>query len=167
MNQPFHRMDGCLLEGPEGRSRAILGRLRRLAALTYIARKARSGGTKPILGDGHGRRRPKQEDIRSHSLSPTCCDVLIRKVPASAKGQGIIVRRLLIDIDGVDLGSLAPTHAGSLTPGHEGVAEGTLSGGSFFYVQDCPCSVDIDERNLDPGSFFEHREIAAQFEIGR
>ena len=79
----------------------------------------------------------------------------------------IIVRRLLIDIDGGRLGGLAPTHGSSLAPGHEGVAECTLSGGSFFYVQDCPCSVDIDEWNLDPGSFLEHREIAAQFEVGR
>jgi hypothetical protein len=64
-------------------------------------------------------------------------------------------------------GRRCATDGGSLAPSHEGLAECTLSGGSFFHVQDCPCSVDIDERNLDPGSFLEHREIAAQFEIGR
>jgi hypothetical protein len=53
-----------------------------------------------------------------------------------------------------------------LAPGHEGLAQRTLSGGSFFHVQDRPRAIAVDEWDLDPGPFLEHREITAQFEIG-
>jgi hypothetical protein len=53
-----------------------------------------------------------------------------------------------------------------LAPSHEGVTQNALSRGSFFHVQDRPCAIAIDEWDLDPGSFLEHGEIAAQFEVG-